>query len=405
MSVSTPLDIPLMQNNITPEDRAAAIAFLQESDILTQSKNVRAFEQEWSEWLGVKYSVFLNSGSSANLATLSALKHLYGPGEIILPPLTWVSDVASVLHCGFKPVFVDIHPNTLAMDHREILRKITPATRAVFLTHILGLNGLAADLLAELNERKIPLIEDVCESHGATFARQKLGTFGLASNFSFYYAHHLSTVEGGMVCTNDLRFYETVRMLRGHGMTREMGSDDYKKAYQEAYPDLHPEFIFAYPAYNLRNTEINAVIGRSQLARLDQNNEKRRENFRLFISLLDPNIFRTDFDSEGSCNYALILVLKEKDPQLMARVCELLQSEKVEYRRGTSGGGNQLRQPYLRALMPPEEYLRFPEVEHIHFYGLYMGNYPDLSPEKIRRLCVILNSAGNLKGSRYVQNR
>ncbi|MBV9124279.1 MAG: DegT/DnrJ/EryC1/StrS aminotransferase family protein, partial [Planctomycetes bacterium] len=176
-----------MKNNISREDCEAVIELLRQEDpILTQSANVRAFEREWSSWLGVKYSVFVNSGSSANLLTMAALKELYGSGEVLVPAITWVSDIASVLHCGMQPVFVDIDPRTLAMDNEQVLEKITPRTRAVFLTHVLGYNGLSRRLLDELDHCGIPLIEDVCESHGATFAGRKLGSFGLASNFSFY---------------------------------------------------------------------------------------------------------------------------------------------------------------------------------------------------------------------------
>ena len=132
-----------MSDNITRADLDAVIRFLhQDNPILTQSKEVEAFEREWSRWLGVKHSVFVNSGSSANLITIAALKHTFGEGEIIVPTLTWVSDIASVLHCGMKPVFVDINPRTLGMDLDQVLAKITPATKAVFLTHILGYNGL-----------------------------------------------------------------------------------------------------------------------------------------------------------------------------------------------------------------------------------------------------------------------
>src|SRR5262245_38695159 len=218
------LDWPLMKNNIAREDLDAVCRFLQQDDpVLTQSKNVRAFEEEWSRWLGVRHSVFVNSGSSANLVTLAALRELHGAGgEVIVPTITWVSDIAAVPHCGFTPVFVDIDPRTLGMDNEQVLAKLCDRTRAVFLTHVLGYRGLSRRLLDVLKAQRIPLLEDVCESHGATFEGRKLGTFGLASNFSFYYAHHLSTIEGGMVCTDDEDFYETVRMLRSHGMVREL---------------------------------------------------------------------------------------------------------------------------------------------------------------------------------------
>lgn len=387
------LNWPLMQNNITRADLDAVIAFLQQDDpILTQSHQVQAFEREWSEWLGVQYSVFLNSGSSANLATLTVLRESYGLGEVIVPTLTWVSDIASVIQCGFTPVFVDIDPRTLGMDIGQVLAKITPQTRAVFLTHILGYNALTQFLLDALSARGIPLIEDVCESYGATFNGRKLGAFGLMSNFSFYYAHHMSTIEGGMVSTNNRDLYEMVKMIRAHGMVRESHSEAVKRSYQERYPDLNPDFIFAFPAYNFRSTEINAVIGRSQLKRLDANNRIRAENLQLFLTHLNPEYYRTDFAVEGSCNYAFTLILKQPDPDLSRKIATGLQAHGVEFRRGTSGGGNQLRQPYLRKLLPDIDFEDYPAVDHVHFYGWYLGNYPDLPKEKILTLCSLLNA-------------
>ncbi len=392
------LNWPLMKKNILREDLDAVVKFLKAKDdlILTQSKNVRKFEEEWSKWLGVKYSVLVNSGASANLLSILAIRQMYGLGEIIVPPLTWVSDIASVIQCGFKPVFVDINPRTLGMDNELVLRKITRNTKAVFLTHILGINGLSQKLLDELRAKKIPLVEDVCESYGATFKGKKLGTFGLISNFSFYYAHHMSSIEGGMISTNDPDIYEMIRMGRSHGMVREADSESLKKSYQKKYPDLNPDFIFAFPAYNMRSTEINAVIGLSQLRRLSKNNKIRSKNLKIFLSNLNPNIYQTDFETRGSCNYAFVLVLKQPSPLLAKKVMRTLNAYGVEFRRGTSGGGNQLRQPYLRKIVGDKEYKKYPNVEHIHFYGLYIGNYPTLEEKKIYKLCDVLN---NLKKS------
>ena len=383
---------PLMNNNIVRDDLDALIEFLrQDNPILTQSTNVRAFECEWSEWLGVKHSVFINSGSSANLLSIAAIRHLYGPGEVIVPTLTWVSDIAAVLHCGLSPVFVDIDPRTLGMDVDQVISRITSKTRAVFLTHILGYNALNQRLLEELERRNVSLIEDVCESHGATFNGRKAGTFGLMSNFSFYYAHHLTTIEGGMVCTNDDGLYEILRMLRSHGMVREASSDSVKNGYKSRHPDLNPDFIFAYPAWNVRSTELNAVMGRQQLKRLDENNRRRTENLHLFLEHLDPEKYRTDFATEGSSNYAFTLILRQADADLRERVETALRSRGVEFRRGTSGGGNQLRQPYLRGLFGEKECLKYPQVEHVHFFGYYIGNYPGLDRENILELCALLN--------------
>jgi len=255
---------PLMRNNIMREDLDAVIEHLKQDDpILTNGANVRAFEQEWSEWLGVKYSVFVNSGASTNLLTMAILKikHPEG-GEVIVPPLTWVSDISSVLQNGFTPVFVDIDPHSLAMDTEQVLSKITNKTRAVFLTHVQGFDGLTDKLIDELKEKDIPLIEDVCESHGATHNNIKVGNFGWISNFSFFYAHHMTTIEGGMICTNDEEIYQQIRMLRSHGMVREATDEILQKKYQNNNPELNPDFIFSYPSYNVRNTEIGGIMGR-----------------------------------------------------------------------------------------------------------------------------------------------
>jgi len=232
-----PFSHPLMQDNITRSDLDSLIKYLQaDSPRLTQGPTVEKFERAWSDWLGVGYSVFVNSGSSANLITLAVLKEMTGIGEVIVPPLTWVSDVAACLHKGFMPRFVDIDPGTLALDTRQTISSLNSNTKAVFLTHIQGFNGLTQELLDELKKRGVPLLEDVCESHGATFNGRKLGSFGLMSNFSFYFAHHMSTIEGGMVCTNDESIYQMLRMYRSHGMVREASCDRLQAKFSSEYP-------------------------------------------------------------------------------------------------------------------------------------------------------------------------
>ena len=388
------MKFPLMRNNILREDLDAVIKHLTQDDpILTHSANVQAFETEWSEWVGVKRSVFVNSGASANLLTMAILKirHPEG-GEVIVPPLAWVSDIASVMQNGFKPVFVDIDPRNLAMDPRQVIAKLSNKTRAVFLTHVQGFDGLTDELITELKKRDIPLIEDVCESHGATHNGLKLGCFGWISNFSFYYAHHLSTIEGGMICTNDELVYQQARMLRSHGMIRESNDPEIRAEYQRQNPELRLDFIFAFPAYNMRNTEIGGIIGRSQLKRLDANIERRNHNLKRFLSRIDPKKYRTDFKLEGCSNYAFNLILKQANDNMVERLMQKMRDAGIEFRRGSSGGGNQIRQPYLKSVVPEKYYLKFPEVEHVHFYGFYIGNFPTLRDEEIDEICTVLNS-------------
>jgi CDP-4-dehydro-6-deoxyglucose reductase, E1 len=384
---------PLMRNNILREDLDAVIRHLEQDDpILTNGPQCVAFEREWSEWLGVKHSVFVNSGASANLLSMAVLRlrHPEG-GEVIVPPLTWISDVATVLQNGFTPVFADIDRRTLAMDPAQILDKLTERTRAVFLTHCQGFDGLTDGLLAELDRRGIPLIEDVCESHGATHGGLRLGSFGWMSNFSFYYAHHMSTIEGGMVCTNDDEVYQQLRMLRSHGMVREIDDADLKAGWQAANPELNPDFIFAYPAYNVRNNEIGAILGRSQLKRLDANVERRTRNLVRFLERIDPHRYQTGFLLEGSSNYAFNLITNEADAGFTERLMARMRAEGVEFRRGSAGGGNQLRQPYLKGIVPDGHHRAFPNTEHVHFHGFYLGNFPDLRDDEIDAVCAIVN--------------
>lgn len=381
-----------MQNNITSEDINALISFLKKKQILTQGRMVKKFENQWSKWLGVRYSVFVNSGSSANLLSLQLLKIRYPKGgEVIVPPLTWSSDVASVLHCGFKPVFVDIDLNTLGMNTDKIIKKINKNTRAVFLSYIQGFNCLSFKLINFLKEKKIPLIEDVCESHGAKFKNKKLGSFGWTSNFSFYYAHHMSTIEGGMICTNDRLAYNNLLMLRSHGMIREMEDKNHQRKILKQNPSLNLKFIFQHAGYNLRNTEIGAILGISQLKRLNNNIKLRNRNLKLFIKNLDGNFFYKDFLFAGCSNYAFNVLLKQKNKKIFNKILKNLDKNGIEYRIGSAGGGNQLRQPYVKRLIRFKNFNNFKNVEHIHSYAFYIGNYPDLEKKDILFIVKKLN--------------
>jgi CDP-6-deoxy-D-xylo-4-hexulose-3-dehydrase len=380
-----------MSNNVTRADLDALITYLQKDNPrLTHGPAVFDFESQWSSWLGVEHSVMVNSGASANDLTMLALREMHGTGEVIVPPLTWVSDVASVLHAGHKPVFVDINPKSFAMDTDKVIAAITPKTKAVFLTHVLGFNGLTNELVVELNRLGIPLIEDVCESHGATHNGKRVGSFGWASNFSFYFAHHMTTIEGGMISTNDSDLYEMSRMLRSHGMLRENLNVKAKQKYLSEFPELNSDFIFTAASHNMRPTELNGILGLSQLGRLDSNIESRTRNFKHFLSILDPEIFRTDFKIEGSSNYAFTLVLKTADFLLRDQVETALKIAKIEFRRGLSGGGNQLRQPYLRNVKGLPKASEMIETEHVHHFSWYIGNYPELKSEQIDWLGSVL---------------
>jgi CDP-6-deoxy-D-xylo-4-hexulose-3-dehydrase len=384
--------LPLMNDNIDKEDIKSVVEFLSGDSIpkLTNGPKVIEFENSWGEWLGTKYNLFVNSGASANELTMLALAHIIGEGEIIVPPLTWISDISSVLFAGHKLVFVDVNFSNLSFDIEKLKSAITSDTKAIFITHVLGINAVSDELLKICEEKNILLIEDVCESHGTTFQGRKVGNFGFASNFSFYFAHHMSTIEGGMICTNNWEFYQVCRALRSHGMTREMTSDSMKKNIIEENPDLNPDFIFLRPAHNFRSTEINAVIGLSQLPKLDSKNQERIDNFDYFMSKLDSPKYNTNIKTEGNCNYAFIVILNDANLDKRNYLENKLRDNGIEFRRGLSGGGNQMRQPFFKSKY--NEFSDFPVIEHIHNFSWYIGNYPGLEREKIDFLLEVLNS-------------
>ena len=194
-----------------------------------------------------------------------------------------------------------------------------------------------------------------------------------------------------MICTNDRKIHELSKILRSHGMLRESGNKSYEKKIQKKNKDLSPQFTFLYPTLNFRNTEIGGAIGLSQLKNLDKNNNKRTKNFKLFLSLVDQKKYWNGFDLKGSSNYAFPIILRTKSIKKRDLFERELKKSGIEFRRGTAGGGNQLRQPYLQEFSKGINLKKFKKVDHVHFFGYYIGNYPVLSQSKIKEVVKILN--------------
>ena len=380
----------LMSNNILPKDKATLINFIKSSNKFTNGPKVIEFEKKWSKWLGVKYSTFVNSGASANLLSIHILKELNSKKkEIILPAFTWSSDVVSVINAGFKPIFVDINFKNLALNEDLVKQKINKNTLAVFVTHAMGFVGLTEKFVKFLKNKNIYLIEDVCESHGAKLGKKKIGTLGAISNFSFYYGHHMTTIEGGMISTNSKEIDRLAKMKRGHGLLRDSQDNKFIKATIKKNKDLNNNFIFKTEGFNLRNTELSAVLGIQQLTRLNNNIRIRNKNHVLFLKLLREDIFFKDFDLNGSSNYGLHLILKSKKSKIFKKILNLLDKKLIEYRLGSLG--NQLRQPYLKKIKQSSSFKSLKNTEHMHFFSVYIGNHQFLEKEKIINLCEGLN--------------
>lgn len=387
---------PLINDNVSQRDREVLSDFILSNQRLTNGLKVREFEDMWSKWLGTKHSVMVNSGASGNFLSIALVKELYGIGEVIVPPLGWVSDISSVVQLGMTPVFVDISMDNLSITAENIEKAITPQTKAIVLVHCLGFNAINEKILEISKKYNLVLIEDCCEAHGATFKGQKVGSFGDISIFSFYFGHHITTIEGGMVCVNDDNANDIVRLFRSHGLTRE-GSQELQDNFVRNYPELNPLFTFAVAGFNVRSTEINAVLGIEQMNRIDSNVDKRRHNFKVWLENLDNHKFYTEFDVEGNSNFALPLIMKKGYEDRFninddfSGVRDILDLSGVEYRLGTAGGGNQALQPYLKKY----EYRiegDLTNVNYVHSNSLYIGNHTDLTDEQIINLCKKLNN-------------
>jgi CDP-4-dehydro-6-deoxyglucose reductase, E1 len=282
--VSLPhIRVPLNVNTMTHEEIDAAKAVL-DSGALTMGARCREFEAAFAKYIGVKHAIMVNSGSSANLLATFTLANPLCPlesgrrriepgSEVIVPALTWSTTVWPFIQAGAIPVFVDCDPLTLQMQPEAIEAAITPRTSAIAIVHVLGGAVDVPAVRRIADQHGLWLFEDTCESLGVLWDKQQVGSFGHLASFSFYFAHHITTIEGGMVVTDDDALADLMRAVRAHGWVRHMESAD---TYAAANPDIDPRFLFITTGFNLRPTEINAAIGLVQLKKLDGFNESRR---------------------------------------------------------------------------------------------------------------------------------
>ena len=383
---------PLMEETITKRDRLRMAWFVLTNSRLTNGPRVRQFEKEWSEWLGVKYSLFTSSGSTANSLLVESVKEHYGlkPGDkVLLPSCTWMTNVAPIIQAGLQPIFCDINLQNFSFDEDE-LRYIAgqhPDIAAVFITHLIGLSAPVEKVREIFPEALI--IEDVCESHGVCGPDgKKRGTDSIGSTFSFYFGHHMTTIEGGMVCTNNTELYQLMRMKRSHGMAREASPELFKK-YSEENPQCDPAFLFMTDGYNLRNHELCAVLGLSQLKRLDKNIEIRRKNYAQFqrnIFKLKDKFYPPEWQV-GNSSFCFPII--PKGIAVTQTLKNIFKEEGIEYRPIISG--NILRHPAFKkySICTQKE---LPNVCILHKHGLYVGNSQFVDSKKVDKLNEILES-------------
>ena len=365
---------PLMGETITFADRLKMVWFTLTAKKFTFGEKVKKFEKEWGEWIHHRnetYSLYVSSGSTANFLLVAGVMELYGlkkGDKVLLPACTWTTNVSPIIQLGLTPVFCDINLDNFSFDLNEA-RKIAKNhdIKMIFITHLLGFSA-DNESLQKIFKRAI-IIDDVCESHGCTdIIGNKRGSNSIGATFSFYFGHHMSTIEGGMITTNNKDLYDLMKVKRSHGMARE--SINFKD-YADLYPEIDKQFLFVTDGYNFRNHEICAVLGSSQLKRLDKMIEIRNRNHDIFTSIIDkyPNLFYNIKNSTTNSSFCLPFICKSKG--IMLAMKETFNENGIEYRPVVAG--NLLAQPFLKDYKIETDKERT-TADLVHSQGVYIGN-------------------------------
>jgi CDP-6-deoxy-D-xylo-4-hexulose-3-dehydrase len=383
---------PLMKDTITLADRLKMAKFVLFTSRLTNGPKVREFEKEWSNWLGCDYSLYVSSGSTANSLLISSVKELYNlqdGDKVIVPACTWVTNVAPVIQAGLTPIFCDVNLRNFSFDEDDLqhIAKKHPDVKAIFITHLLGISA-NVEKYKQLFPNAL-ILEDICESHGVENNEGvRRGKDSLGSTFSFYFGHHMTTIEGGMVCTNNKDLYELMRMKRSHGMARESSPERFQQ-YIKENPDISKQFLFMTDGYNFRNHEVCAVLGLSQLKRLDGMIEIRRRNYKDFCLSIARNShkFYTPEYKQGNSSFCFPIICK--DSNNMNKLKEIFDSREIEHRPIVSG--NLLRHPAFKKyeVCTQKESLN---VETLHTSGVYVGNNHFVTSQQMKVLSDILDN-------------
>ncbi len=320
----------------------SAITKVLKSKLITQGKNVKNFEKNFSKYLGIKYSVMVNSGSSANLLMIAALfftkdknKKLKKGDEVIVPSLGWSTSYFPLQQYGLKLKFVDVDLQTLNFDIDQLSKAISKKTKLIFAINICGNSNEFTKIFKIMKNRKILLLEDNCESLGAKYKKKKTGTFGIMSSSSFYYSHHISTVEGGMISTNDKELYQILLSLRSHGWIRDLPNKNFIK--NKSKNNFDNSFNFLLPGYNLRSTEINAAAGIQQLKKLPNFIKQRRKNYFFYKKIFKNNKFIIQKEVGNSSSFWLTFIIKKESKIKRIDLINKLKNIGVECRPIVSG--------------------------------------------------------------------
>ena len=379
-------NIPLTKDTIDTDDLKIISEWLMKTPRLTKGEVTIEFEKAWASWTGTKYAVMVNSGSSANLLALYAMK-ISGNlknNKVVVPSLSWATTVAPLMQLGFDPILCETDSDNLGMSPSHLERIIEQHNPAgLILVHVLGFPCNMNKISSLCKNNNMFIIEDSCETVGSRIGEKKTGTFGICSTFSLYFCHHISTIEGGMICTDDEDMRDTLLMLRSHGWDRDLRKSKQVEL-REKYniTDFHALYSFYIPAFNVRSTDLQAKIGLRQIEKLDSIVEKRNKNYLIYQDKIKNNFWKPNPDKThfiSSLAYPIINPKRDK-------IVDELNKNSIENRPLVCGSIG--RQPFWIDLYG-ESRLEF--ADKVHDYGLYVPNNHQMSEEEVIFVCEVIN--------------
>ena len=376
-----PIRYPLAKETINSADINALIDWLKEYPQLTKGKYTVEFEQKWAKWVGTNYAVNVNSGSSANLLMVYSLLILnrLKSKKVIVPSIGWSTTISPVIQLGLEPVMVDVDKNTYGfdLDETESLLKNNDIG-AIFFVQQLGIPHYKDRLIGLCKKYEVPLLEDACAALGSSYEDgTKVGQIGDMSSFSFYFGHQLSTIEGGMINTDDEELYHTLLMLRSHGWGKDLPKKLYKQKMVENNIDtFHEPFTFLVPGFNVRSTDLQAFIGCRQVDKADWMVQRRTENHLEYAKHLREHFEFQNWGNNTPCSISFAFLAKSGEHR--KEIVTNLAKNGIETR--IFSAGNIGIHPFWK-----ERYGEFngKVANKIHSCGLYLPNYPELTKEDI----------------------
>lgn len=379
--------IPLVRDTVSKSDISSLIKWLETNPRLTKGDNTVEFERAWSRWNGNKHSIFVSSGSAANLAAYYAMiiSGRMKNKKVIVPAVSWSTTVAPAIQLGLEPILCDCNMKNLGLDidHlNELVKTHNPAL--IVSVNVLGFANDYDKILEICKSNNILLIEDSCESIGTRYMGKNVGNFGDISTFSFYYGHHMSTIEGGMVCTNDQELDQIVKSIRCHGWDRDL--DEYKQKELRAIhniDDFRALYTFYYPGFNMRCTDLQAFLGIEQMKKIDHIVSSRQRNFDIYVNIVSPSWGLDVSDHDVVSNFTFPVIARN-----VSDTVNLLKEAGVESRPLICGSIS--RQPFWYMRYGHES---FKNADIIHDFGLYVPNNPDMTEDEVKEVASIIRGA------------